>query len=123
MASRRLRTRASSGKTDRVPEYGYRYYDPLSGRWPSRDPIGERGGVNLYGFVGNDGINSLDLLGLKNWCCVYTCRKNPDKSTKVYIGDIGDDDKAGTRCLAVNPDAKIWQFTHAKEVAGPGACK
>lgn len=26
------------------------------GLWPSRDPIGERGGVNLYGFVGNDGV-------------------------------------------------------------------
>ena len=33
--------------------YGYRYYDPVTGRWPSRDPIGEKGGVNLYGFVGN----------------------------------------------------------------------
>ena len=32
--------------------YGYRYYDPLTGRWPSRDPIEEEGGVNLYGFVG-----------------------------------------------------------------------
>lgn len=44
--------------------YGYRYYEPLTGRWPSRDPIGERGGLNLYGFVGNDGINSWDRLGL-----------------------------------------------------------
>lgn len=35
-------------------DYGYRYYDPVTGRWPSRDPIGEQGGVNLYGFVGND---------------------------------------------------------------------
>ena len=43
--------------------YGYRYYDPVTGRWPSRDPIGEQGGVNLYGFVGNDGINRWDLLG------------------------------------------------------------
>lgn len=32
--------------------------------WPSRDPIGERGGLNLYGFVGNDGVNFLDALGL-----------------------------------------------------------
>ncbi|MDA0768571.1 MAG: hypothetical protein O3A92_17300 [Verrucomicrobia bacterium] len=24
--------------------YGYRYYDPVTGRWVSRDPIGERGG-------------------------------------------------------------------------------
>lgn len=45
--------------------YGYRYYDPVTGRWPSRDPIGESGGVNLYGFVGNDGLNRLDFLGLK----------------------------------------------------------
>jgi RHS repeat-associated protein len=43
--------------------YGYRYYDPLTGRWPSRDPIGEKGGLNLYGFVGNDGLNKWDILG------------------------------------------------------------
>jgi len=38
---------------------------PVSGipYWPSRDPIGERGGVNLYGFVGNDGVDRLDILG------------------------------------------------------------
>jgi RHS repeat-associated protein len=51
-------------KTMQVACYGYRYYDPLTGRWPSRDMIGERGGMNLYGFVGNDGLNEWDLLGL-----------------------------------------------------------
>jgi RHS repeat-associated protein len=44
--------------------YLYRDYDAASGRWPSRDPIGEEGGINLYGFVGNDGVNGWDLLGL-----------------------------------------------------------
>ena len=44
--------------------YGYRYYDPATGRWPSRDPIEENGGLNLYGFVGNDGVNQWDTLGL-----------------------------------------------------------
>ena len=40
------------------------------GYWPSRDPIEESGGVNLYAFVGNDGINNWDELGL-DWadCC------------------------------------------------------
>jgi RHS repeat-associated protein len=47
-----------------VSVYGYRYYDPVTGRWPSRDPIGEQRGVNLYGFVGNDGVNEWDYLGL-----------------------------------------------------------
>ncbi len=39
---------------------------PVSGipYWPSRDPIGEKGGKNLYGFVGNDGANRWDVLGL-----------------------------------------------------------
>ena len=32
--------------------------------WPSRDPIGEEGGENLYGFVGNDALNWVDCLGL-----------------------------------------------------------
>ncbi len=41
----------------------YRYYEPWTGRWPSRDPIEEKGGLNLYGFVGNDGNNSCDYLG------------------------------------------------------------
>ena len=47
-----------------VADYGYRWYDPATGRWPSRDPIEEEGGVNLYGFVENDGINRGDYLGL-----------------------------------------------------------
>lgn len=31
--------------------------------WPSRDPIEERGGINLYGMVGNDVVGSVDFLG------------------------------------------------------------
>lgn len=45
--------------------YGYRYYDPYNGRWLSRDPIGKAGGLNLYGFVGNDPVNRWDYLGLR----------------------------------------------------------
>ena len=44
--------------------YGFRFYDPVTGRWPNRDPIEEEGGINLYGFVGNDGANWFDNLGL-----------------------------------------------------------
>ena len=32
--------------------------------WPSRDPIGENGGLNLYGFVGNSPIRFIDRIGL-----------------------------------------------------------
>jgi RHS repeat-associated protein len=44
--------------------YGYRYYSPEMGRWVNRDPIGERGGLNLYVMVGNDAVGEYDLLGM-----------------------------------------------------------
>jgi len=43
--------------------YNYRYYDSVDGRWLSRDPIEESGGLNLYGFVGNSPITGWDSLG------------------------------------------------------------
>ena len=47
-----------------MADYGYRYYDPVTGRWPSRDPIGERGGYNLYCFLANACVNFTDDFGL-----------------------------------------------------------
>lgn len=46
--------------------YLYRFYDPNLQRWPNRDPIEERGGKNLYRFVGNDPIHHVDMLGLQS---------------------------------------------------------
>jgi RHS repeat-associated protein len=43
--------------------YGYRYYKPDWGKWINRDPIGERGGVNVYGMVKNDLVILIDKLG------------------------------------------------------------
>jgi len=43
--------------------YGHRFYSPSLGRFINRDPIGTGGGLNLYGFCGNDGINHADVLG------------------------------------------------------------
>jgi RHS repeat-associated protein len=42
----------------------FRAYDPTTGRWLSRDPIGERGGLNLYGYIVNNPLNDTDPLGL-----------------------------------------------------------
>jgi RHS repeat-associated protein len=44
--------------------YGLRYYSPSLGRFINRDPIEESGGLNLYGFCANNGVNRWDLLGL-----------------------------------------------------------
>ena len=44
--------------------YGYRYYSPELGRFISRDPMEEQGGMNLYTFCENDPVNTIDALGL-----------------------------------------------------------
>jgi hypothetical protein len=45
--------------------YGYRWFDPVTGRWPSRDPIEESGGINVYGFIQNSPMIKVDVIGLK----------------------------------------------------------
>jgi RHS repeat-associated protein len=65
-----------------VAYYGYRWYDPETGRWPSRDPIEEEGGINLYGFVGENAVNQWDIFGLSEggeddenlFGCKYPCK-------------------------------------------------
>jgi RHS repeat-associated protein len=42
----------------------FRAYDPNMGRWLSRDPSQEEGGINLYGYVYNNPTGYLDVLGL-----------------------------------------------------------
>jgi RHS repeat-associated protein len=57
--------------------YGYRHYDPHTGRWPSRDPIEEWGGLNLYGFGWNSPVSGYDLLG-NDWHHLIPFAKGQD---------------------------------------------
>jgi RHS repeat-associated protein len=47
--------------------FGYRSLVVNQGRWLNRDPLGEVGGLNLYGFVSNNGLFWIDPLGLDSW--------------------------------------------------------
>ena len=74
----RFSTKYEDDETDLL-YYGYRYYNPSTGRWPNRDPLTEPSfialygqplwryaNVNLYGSIGNRSLNYVDVLGL---CC------------------------------------------------------
>ena len=65
--------------------YGYRYYDSANGRWLGRDPAEEKGGVNLFGFVGNNAIENVDILGL-SWKKVNCVDFSIDFSASAYAG-------------------------------------
>lgn len=45
--------------------YGYRYYNPSTGRWLSRDPMEEKEGINLAAFCYNNSISKIDSDGRK----------------------------------------------------------
>ncbi|MGN6151327.1 MAG: RHS repeat-associated core domain-containing protein, partial [Lysobacteraceae bacterium] len=55
---------------DSVSGLNYNYfrdYDPGIGRYTQSDPIGLRGGISTYGYVGGDPLTMIDPLGLFNW--------------------------------------------------------
>ena len=61
-------------------------YNPSTGRWLSRDPIGEKGRKNIYGFLKNDAIQRIDALGL-----FFSCTPNYQcKSVTVTFDDGGN---------------------------------
>jgi RHS repeat-associated protein len=66
--------------------YGYRFYAPVLGRWMTRDPLLERGGINLYRFVMNNPVNMHDAFGLAPSAAVSAAGSVPmSSSTTVSV--------------------------------------
>src|SRR5439155_1879632 len=75
----RFSTKYQDDESDLV-YYGFRYFNPSTGRWLGRDPLGEVGfeclrggksktlgsGSNLYAFLSNDPLDQNDYLGLEH---------------------------------------------------------
>jgi RHS repeat-associated protein len=59
----RFSTKFADDETE-LSYYGYRYYSANNGRWVGRDPKGEDGGLNLFGFTQNSPIHRVDPFGL-----------------------------------------------------------
>jgi hypothetical protein len=61
------------------------FYNPSTGRWLSRDPIGEKGGINLYSFINNNSPNIVDRDGTTGWASFDSLpRCKPCKLSKSY---------------------------------------
>jgi RHS repeat-associated protein len=75
-------------------DYGLRYYIPSTGRWLNRDPIEEKGGANLYGFVSNKTIGKIDFLGyveINTWTEAVNYYKSVYRSNSQDEADAGSD--------------------------------
>jgi len=75
------------------------FYDPAQGRWCSRDPIAEKGGMNLYVFLKNSPTSKMDRLGLS-----VIVPLTPDS-----VGSI----------LGLDPESEIDDQTGWPEVPNP----
>ena len=62
------------------------------GRWINRDPIGEQGGVHLYGFVQNRPIRMIDALGL-------TTINTESEAVDYYRSNAGGTVNAGSNLI------------------------
>ncbi len=68
-------------RAPRLQQRGLRSYSPSVGKWLSRDPIGERGGLNLFASVKNEPVGAIDPIGLKvrrNPKCQDACKTEED---------------------------------------------
>ena len=124
----RFSTKYQSNETG-LYYYGFRYYSAELGRWLSRDPIGEHGGINLYNFLETAPVNGNDLLGLMKWRGDNKCEKQEHEGNirwKYEYGFINATAKGSAKMIKLGEDLTegIKRFKKLKqiiEVAGAAA--
>jgi len=97
--------------------YLYRPYDANLQRFLNRDPMEELGGINLYGFVGNNPLDRVDLWGLDG-------RDDKDEADKILDRALLCGTLGGGRFTQAQKDETtdlMWQVGKAVPKAGVDA--
>jgi hypothetical protein len=76
---------------------GFRYYSPALQRWINRDPIEEAGGRNLYSFVGNKPVATVDAFGLAF-----------DPGDFIGLGQQAMEDLIRSSCMTRQEASKVY---------------
>lgn len=78
--------------------FGHRYYDPTTGTWLSREPLGESESLNLYAYCHNDPVNKVDALGLN--AIRFDRSMSDDQIAGLYLrGMLGAGDEEDARLM------------------------
>jgi RHS repeat-associated protein len=72
--------------------HGFRYYDPIIGRYISRDPLGVADGPNTYSYVHNNPVTGFDKVGLWDEAGMLQefFKKYGDKGYALYKKMVAD---------------------------------
>ena len=95
--------------------YGFRFYEPNVQRWLNRDPIEEKGGINLYGFVHNDALGNIDPMGES--LAGKLCTLGAKGVRRVYKGLMGESIKDAAKAVKKGEDIIASSRNSAKEIA------
>lgn len=83
--------------------FGYRDYDPDTGRWTAKDPIDFDGGdTDLYGYVQNDPISFIDQNGMERYS-ISRPEQHPGGKKHIHWGPKNDNRGGG----AINKDGSV----------------
>ncbi len=89
----------------------HRAYDPHTGRWLQRDPIGYAAGMNLYAYVNNQPSGFVDPMGLDAWWIGDAARYIGAEGIGDYLDDVADGIDSTIDHIAGNPFAENAEWT------------
>jgi RHS repeat-associated protein len=97
-------------------KYLYRDYHGSFARWPTIDPIEERGGLNMYCFLANNGVSRFDAHGLAETPLendpVFGSPDDPDVSPCRWLGKF--------RGLPAGVPQSAWAVCQFRTITRPG---
>ena len=98
------------------------FYDPGTQRWVNRDPIGRRGGKNLYRFVNNSPTGAFDPFGLIS-SDKMGCDDPCGDAKKMGLDKNPDGTRApgGTVCCGGQKYGCVWDKSNGGRITDPKA--
>ena len=101
------------------PQQSSAYYNSSTGRWISRDPIGEKGGRNFYGFVGNDAVGAFDILGQYPSIYRYSLA-----DMQAMLQQSKEDFRKKLKAACPISSTVTWRTAHGqRQCCSPDACR
>ena len=101
-----------------LDDFGLRWLTPDLDRFANQDPIGERGGLNLYRFAGNNPVNKVDPLGLQIPPQALELAQEAAEEAEILAPEI----EADAEAAAAATEAKIADLMQKAKEIYPKLC-
>jgi RHS repeat-associated protein len=101
-----------------LDDFGLRWLMPDLDRFANQDPIGERGGINLYRFAGNNAVNKVDPLGLQIPPQAMELAQEVAEEAEILAPEI----EADAEAAAAATESKIAQLLEEAKGLYPKLC-